>query len=217
MFALMNGMEHTPMKRRNLRAASLAVAAVLAVFTVAGCEVEQTEPAEAPDVDVRVDPGEWPDYDVKWADVDVGTREETVTVPVVRVEEETRQVSVPYIDINPPGARDREERTIQVELDAPHAGHQLQIVEVRASGDDLWVIAELRESDQAAAQVVTRLSDQVVLNAPADLDVRKVIVGERPSGHYNQQHRFVDSRGALDQMIPQGGRVLYTRGAAPAG
>ena len=193
-----------------------ALAAALAVFVTTGCTAEQTEPAKAPDVDVRVEPGEWPDYNVKWADVDVGTREETVTVPVVRIEEETKQVSVPYIDINPPGARDREERTIQVELDAPHAGYQLQIVEVRASGDDLWVVAELRDSGQTAAQAVTRVSDQVVLNAPADLDVRKIIVGERPAGSFNQEHRFVSSTAALDQLIPQGGRVLYTRGATPA-
>lgn len=201
---------------RKVRAASWAIAAALAVFTVAGCEAEQTEPAKAPDVDVRVEPGEWPEYDVKWADVQVGTREETVTVPVVRVEEETRQVSVPYIDINPPGARDREERTIQIELDAPHAGHQLQIVEVRAAEDDLWVVAMLRDTGTSTEPGATRLSDQVVLNAPADLDVRKVIVGERPEGHYNRQHRFVDSMDALNQLIPQGGRVLYTRGAPPA-
>lgn len=196
---------------KHTRFMSWAVAAALTVFA-AGCTAEQTEPAEAPDVDVQVDAGEWPEYDVQWADVNVGTREETVTVPVVRIEEETKQVSVPYIDINPPGARDREERTIRVELDAPHAGYQLQIVEVRASGDDLWVIAELRDAGETAAQAVTRVSDQVVLNAPADLDVRKVIVGERPQGAH--EHRFVSSRGALDQMIPQGSRVLYTRNAA---
>ena len=209
------GMEDTYTDRRNIRRTSWAAAAALAAVTLTGCSAEKTEPAEAPDVDVRVEPGEWPDYDVKWADVDVGTREETVTVPVVRVEQEMKQVSVPYIDINPPGARDREERTVQIELDAPHAGYQMQIVEVRASGDDLWVIGELRDSGEQAAQAVTRISDRVVLNAPADLDVRKVIIGERPEGSYNQQHRFVSSTAALDQMIPQGSRVLYTRNAAP--
>ena len=130
-------------------------------------------------------------------------------------EQETRQVSVPYIDINPPGGRNREERTITMEVDVPNAGYQLQIMEVRAASDNLRVIANLtRAADQPSAQVMTRVSDQVIVNAPEDIDVRKVIVGERPEGAYNQQHRFVDSMAALDQQL-KGGRVLYQRGATP--
>ena len=189
------------------------VAACCAAFGSAGCTAEQTEPGEAPDINVDVDPGQWPEYKVNWADVDVGTREQTVTTPVIRIEEETRQVTVPYIDINPPGARDRQERTIRVNVDVPHAGYRLEIAEIRASGDNLWVIARLDQADQAAAQVMTRASDQVVVNAPADLDVRKIIVGQQPQGA-STEHRFVSSMDALNQMIPQGGRVLYQRGAA---
>ena len=186
-------------------------AAVLLLSGTLGCTAEKTAPGEAPDVDVDVDPGRWPEYKVNWADVDVGTRERTVTVPVVQVTQETRQVQVPYIDINPPGARDREERTIQLEVDAPHAGYQLQIAEVRAAGDDLWVVGRLTEANTSGAKAVTRISDQVVVNAPANLDVRKVIVGTRPPGGHNEQHRFVDSLDALNRSIPQGSRVLYQR------
>lgn len=198
---------------------SWTLIAALALFGAAGCTTEQTQPGEAPDVDVDVDvdPGQWPQYKVNWADVDVGTREKTVTVPVVRVEQETRQVSVPYIDINPPGARDREERTIPIDLDVPHSGYNVQISEIRASGDDLWVIAQLTETTgQPSAQAVTRVSDQVVVNAPADLDVRKVIVGNRPPGTYNEQYRFVGSMAAINQLVPQGSRVIYQRSTTPS-
>jgi hypothetical protein len=82
-----------------------------------------------------------------------------------------------------------------------------QITEMRAAEDDLRVIAQLREGGQPAAQATTRASDQVVVNAPADLDVRTVIVGQRPQG-ISTEHRFVESATALDQIIPQGGRVL---------
>lgn len=184
------------------------------LVALSGCTTEQTQEARAPDVDVDVEPGQWPQYKVNWADVDVGTRERTVTVPVVRVEKETRQVSVPYIDINPPGGGDREERTVTVELDVPHAGYDLQISEIRAAGDVLWVIARLAESGQPATQAMTRTSDQVVVNAPEDLNVRKIVVGERPAGSYNQQYRFVNSMDALEKHVPQGGRVIYRRGAA---
>ena len=197
--------------KRHRRSISLAAAAVLVVSGALGCSVEKTAPGEAPEVDVNVDSGRWPEYKVNWADVDVGSRERTITVPVVQVTQETRQVQVPYIDINPPGARDREERTIHVEVDAPHAGYRLQITQVRASGGNLWVVAQLTEGNATAGQGVTRLSDQVVVNAPANLDVRKVIVGARPPGGHNEQHRFVDSMDALNRAVPQGSRVIYQR------
>ena len=191
-----------------------SLAAGLAILGAVGCTAEQTQQGEPPDVDVQVDPGQWPQYDINWADVDVGTREQTVTVPVIRVEQETKQVSVPYIDINPPNARDREERTVQVAVDVPHAGYELQIMEVRAAGDDLWVIARLQQGEQPAAQALTRVSDQVVVNAPSDLDVRKVVVGQRPAG-MSQEHQFVGSMENVQQIIPGGGRVIYQRGAQP--
>jgi hypothetical protein len=186
------------------------------LFGGAACDVQQTEPGRAPDLDVNIggDPGRWPEYDVQWADVDVGTRERTITVPVVRVVEETREVSVPYIDINPPGARDREERTVSMDVDVPHPGYQFQIAEIRAAADNLWVIGRLTETgapEGTAAASTTRVSDQVVINAPDDLDVRRVVVGARPSGVLNQQFRFVDDMQALNQLVPGTARVLYQR------
>lgn len=184
------------------------------VLVALGCTVEQEQPAEAPDVSVDVDPGRWPEFDVDWADVNVGTTERTVTVPVVRVEKETRQITVPYIDIAPAGADTREERTISLAVDVPTAGWNLHIEEIRAAEDNLWVIGRLEAPapGAATAQMVSRVSDHVVINAPEDLDVRTIIVGARPDGVYNQQHRFVDSTSALANVVPGGARTIYRRG-----
>jgi hypothetical protein len=186
-----------------------AVVGWLPLAMVIGCTVDQTQEARAPDVDV--DAGRWPQYEVNWADIDVGTSERTITVPVVRIEKESRQITVPFIDINPPGARERDERAISIDVDVPHAGYELQIAEVRASGDDLWVVGSLRQTGTPAAQEMTRLSDRVVINAPEDLDIRKVVVGERPSLAENEQLRFIASMDDLKQIIPDGARVLYRR------
>jgi hypothetical protein len=183
------------------------------VIATAGCAVDQTQGARAPDVDVEVDPGRWPQYDVRWADIDVGTSERSITVPVVRVEKETRTINVPYIDINPPGARDRAERALSIEVDVPHSGYEVQVVEVRASGDDLWVIGQLRETATPSAQTRTRVSDRVIINAPRDLDVRTIVVGEQPDG--NEHLRFVESMDAVQQIVPNDARVLYRRNALP--
>lgn len=190
-----------------------AVVLVALGTALTACQVDQQQPGQLPDVDVDVegDAGRWPEYDVAWADVDVGTEQRTITVPVVSVSQETREVSVPFIDINPPGSRDREEQTISIELEVPHAGYQLEISEVRAARDDLWVIGRLTSSNDGPT-AKTRVMDQVVVRAPEDLDVRKVIVGTRPAGTYNQQYRFVESMSALDQMIPSEARAVYRRG-----
>ena len=177
------------------------------------CSVEKTQEGKLPDVDVDVDSGRWPKYDVNWADVDVGTTERTIEVPEIEFKREKKTVSVPYIDINPPGTGDREERSIAMEIEVPTGGYELEIREIRAAGDSLWVIGELQKSDGMATQATTRVSDQVVINAPEDLNVRKVIVGERPQGVYNQQYMFVTDRSELSRRMPEGGRTLYQRPA----
>lgn len=52
---------------------------------LAACDVEQTENAELPEVDVKG--GNMPEFNVDAADVDVTTEKKTIEVPVVNVEE----------------------------------------------------------------------------------------------------------------------------------
>ena len=61
---------------------SMTLAAALGL---AACDVDQTEEGSLPDVDVNVEGGNMPEYDVETADVEVGTQEKTVTVPDVDV------------------------------------------------------------------------------------------------------------------------------------
>lgn len=55
------------------------------VGTTTGCRVRQTEEGEMPDVDVQVEEGKVPEYDVDAADVDVKTEKKTIEVPDVDV------------------------------------------------------------------------------------------------------------------------------------
>jgi len=67
-----------------------------------GCTVEQTEEGELPDVDMQVEGGNMPKYDVDAAEVEVGSRPAQVTVPTMDVDvgSEEKTVRVPTIDIN---------------------------------------------------------------------------------------------------------------------
>jgi hypothetical protein len=58
----------------------------LAMFLTVGCTVEKEQEGEMPEVDVQVEGGQLPEYDVDAADVEVTTEERTITVPEVNIE-----------------------------------------------------------------------------------------------------------------------------------
>lgn len=66
------------------RTAVLAACGGITALLLAACEVEQTEEAEMPEIDVEG--GNLPEYEVETPDVDVRTEERTVEVPVLDVE-----------------------------------------------------------------------------------------------------------------------------------
>ncbi len=61
-------------------------AAAIAVFAFFMIDIDQTEEASLPDVDVTVEGGNLPEFDADVGDIDVGTEEVTVTVPTIDVE-----------------------------------------------------------------------------------------------------------------------------------
>ena len=61
-----------------------ATAMAAATLGLAACDVDQTEEAELPEVDVEG--GNMPEFDVETADVEVGEEEVTVDVPTVDVD-----------------------------------------------------------------------------------------------------------------------------------
>lgn len=182
------------------------LALLLLVIPLSSCQVEKEQAAELPDVDVAVDPGQLPEYDIKGPDVNIGVTERTVTVPKVVVIQEEETVKVPYINVDVPGA-DREERTITAEVEVPSGGYALEIRSIAIVSNQLWVVSELNETDANAPQKSVRVSDRVVINAP-DMPVRHYIVGDRPSKVFNEQYTFIKDRNQIATQLDSG-RVLY--------
>jgi hypothetical protein len=86
--------------------AAIALAGVLALPLV-GCQVEQTEEGEMPEI--TAEGGNLPEYDVDAAEVEIGTEPATVEVPTdIDVTTEEREISVPDVDVNPPADDDDE-------------------------------------------------------------------------------------------------------------
>ena len=72
----------------------------------------------------------------------------------------------------------------------------------------MYVIATLEEMDTNLEGKTMRIQDQVELNAPKDLDVRYIIVGQKPNRVYNDKHSYVNSMDDLDSEIKDAA-VIY--------
>ena len=73
------------MKSTTLRVLMLLLV-IAATFTSTACRVRQTKEGELPKVDVEVEGGKLPEYDVDAADIDINKKEITVTVPDIDIE-----------------------------------------------------------------------------------------------------------------------------------
>lgn len=171
------------------------------------CDIDQTRDAELPDVDVDVQGGQLPAWDIDGPDVTVGTTTKTVTVPKLVVVTEEEQVEVPYIDVDVPG-EDKHEQTVTVEVEVPNDGYDLRITDVYMFSDRLVVLSQLEDTGNATGQQRVRVSDRVTIASP-DLDVRHYVVGDRPAGVSNEQYRFVSSRDEIPLDLNRG-RSIYS-------
>jgi hypothetical protein len=188
---------------------SLLVVALMAATTFA-CSVKQTEEGELPEVDIETEAGNMPEYNVNWADVNVGTRTKTMKVPKVMVVMEEEEVEVPYLDVDMPDSDgDKEERTIRVEAEVAGTMQELDIQEVYAKDNRLYVISTMESTGETLDDKRVRVSDQIVLNAPENLTVRHYIIGEKPEGDFNNNYRFIGSRDEIATDL-QGGRSIYS-------
>lgn len=80
----------------------LLLGAALLSVSATGCKVRQTQEGKMPDVDVKVQGGQAPKYDVDTAKVNVSTEKREVNVPKVNVSTEKKEVEVPKVDVKPP-------------------------------------------------------------------------------------------------------------------
>lgn len=187
----------------------LTIVCVSLLFT--SCDIKQKKETKLPDLDVEVDveEGQLPTFDVDWADVNIGTETETISVPKVVIVMEEEEVEVPYIDVDMPNAGEKEERTLSVQAEVEGHAHNLEIVQIWATGKKLHVISELKMTDQKIGDKKMRISDQVTLNAP-DLDVVYYIIGKRPNTSFNKQYKYLNDISDLKNKLTNP-KVIYTK------
>jgi hypothetical protein len=81
-----------------LGVAALAVVAYGLFYFV---DVEQVQEARAPTIDLEIEPGQAPEFNVETGSVDVGTTTETIEVPDVEVTTRETDVTLPTLEVQP--------------------------------------------------------------------------------------------------------------------
>lgn len=76
---------------------------VVAAFALGLVNIDQTQTAKLPDVNVETSGGQAPAFDVDTATVDVGSKKETVDVPTVDVGSKETSIDVPTVSVEPAG------------------------------------------------------------------------------------------------------------------
>lgn len=191
---------------------------ITTVALLSSCNIDQKRKAELPDVDmdVSVEEGTMPKFDIDWAKVDVGMKTKMVKVPKVVIVMEEEEIEVPYIDIDMPKDSNTEdvdhneklEQNIIVEAEVTDNEHELDIKEIRATGSTLYVISELKRKETTIGDKKLRVSDQISLNAP-DLNIKHYIVGERPDRVFNTQYKYFATLEDAKSNIANA-KVIYT-------
>ena len=163
------------------------------------------------DIDVDLDEGRLPAYDVDWAKVNVGTRTTTVEVPKVVVVMEEETIEVPVVDVAWPSDNDdfgaTVERPLTVSAEVTGESAELDIEEVYAMGSTLYVLAKLENSGQDLGDQKMRVEDRIYLNAPEDFNVKYYIMGERPNRSYNNNFMYIKDRSDLDDRLENAKKI----------
>ena len=179
-------------------------------ISLLSCDIDKKGKTELPEVDVDVDyeKGNLPEFDVDWAEVNVGTKTEMVKVPKIKVVMEEEEIEVPYVDVDMPN-EDKEEITLAVEAEIDDVEHKLSISEIKASNKRLFVISKLEKLTQDLGDETIRIQDQVKLNAP-DLDVKHYIIGNRIDRDFNTRYKYVNSYSALPDYV-KNAKTIFKR------
>ncbi|MDO6590349.1 hypothetical protein DS901_11405 [Loktanella sp. D2R18] len=73
--------------------AAIIVAALAIGFGIYMVDVEQTQEASLPDVDVTIEGGNLPQYETELGDVELGTEEITLDVPTIDIQSPEEDVA----------------------------------------------------------------------------------------------------------------------------
>lgn len=95
-----------------------------------------------------------------------------------------------------------EKQAIKVSLDAPATNYSLSITQAYHVGEETWIVAQVNKKGDFGGQAITRISDEIKLDAPK----RKVVVhvlGKTWNWSGDEGYSYPKSRKELDAMLKE--------------
>ena len=103
-----------------------------------------------------------------------------------------------------------ENQTIQMKLMVPDTTWTLSINEVYQVGQELWVIAEVKQMGQAfGLTMITTLEDQVTVKAPA-LPAKYYVMGKTWGWVNEEPYTFIKSKSEIEPALKDA-KQLFSR------
>ncbi len=97
-----------------------------------------------------------------------------------------------------------EERKVKVEFDAPATNYRVKIQEVHRVGDQLWVISKVSTAGDFGGSAITRVSDEIEIDAPEELPVIHKVLGKTWNwGKDTKNLQYVAKRAELDKALKE--------------
>jgi len=191
---------------------TIFISSILSAFMFSACTVDKEENTELPEVDVEVEDGNLPTYDVNWADVDVSTRKKMVEVPKVMVVMEEEEVEVPYVDFDMPDSQGMEkgEEVISVEVQVQNESREINISEVYLHNNKLIVVSQLENTGTSLDDKRVQVSDQMIVNLPKEKSMKVVhyVIGENPSSNRNSGYNFIGSKSEISNVLNNANQII---------
>lgn len=103
-----------------------------------------------------------------------------------------------------------ENQTIHLKLMVPDTTWMLGIDEVYQVGEELWVVASVKQMRQAfGLMIISTVEDQVVLEAPP-LPIKYYILGKTWGWKNEEPYTFIKSRTDIEPSLSRG-KKLFSR------
>lgn len=100
-----------------------------------------------------------------------------------------------------------ENQTIQVKLMAPDTTWMLAIDEIYQVGQELWIVAGVKQIGQAfGLTMITTLEDQVTVKAPT-LPLKYYVLGKTWGWKNEEPYTFIKSRAEIVSALKSGTRL----------
>lgn len=101
-----------------------------------------------------------------------------------------------------------ESQTIHLKLMVPDTTWMLGIDEVYQVGEELWVVASVKQMRQAfGLMIISTVEDQVALEAPP-LPIKYYILGKTWGWENEEPYTFIKNRTEIEPYLSQGKRLF---------